>query len=118
MRDLDGDHVITWPEYWISQAQFTYWNTLLAENATTVPLQTFIDAGVSTELQTLYNQANDSIVTIENYVYVQSIQQLFTILAGSDSIIDGDEMHADNWLINKQEYFDTDGDDQVTQTEW
>jgi len=91
---------------------------LLAEDATTVPLQTFIDAGVSTELQTLYNQANDSIVTIENYVYVQAIQQLFTIYSGADSSISAQEMNDLNWIPNKQSYFDTDADGSVSSTEW
>jgi len=75
---------------------------LLEVDATTVPLQKFIDASVSTELQTLYNQANDSIVTIENYVYVQAIQQLFKIYSGSDSFISANEMNDLNWIPNKQ----------------
>lgn len=41
MRDLDGNKVISWPEYWVAQAELNAWVALLVDDQANVTLQTF-----------------------------------------------------------------------------
>jgi hypothetical protein len=84
IRDLNGDDIISWSEFWVSNKVFSDYNSWTvngnADGTETVPLQTFIDAGASADLQALYDFNNDTIVTMSEYQRTQAVIASFNIL--------------------------------------
>jgi len=119
VRDQNGDDVITWPEWWVTESIFTQYQGWLAVNNTNVTLQTFTDAGDSAELQQFYDLDNDTWVPFADYIEVKANLKQFQLMnaAGQNYIAIADQ-HKYEMTDYQWKFMDVDANDQISEAEW
>ncbi len=119
VRDIDGDEVLTWPEWWVQQTIFDNYAGWLAVNNTNVTLQTFTDAGDSAALQQYYDLDNDTWVPFEDYLRVQASLKTFQLMCSAGTVVfEKANLYKFEFTDYQWNFFDADADGEITEAEW